>query len=104
MAHYTNARPKRELVVLDRQVINEMVGKVADVAEQPHTQAELTGWETKHGSYHLDDARPYAVVGETLMYLHTCQDGVVVPVALYPDGSTKIYSDQEHVGELSRRT
>ena len=97
----TSGRPQGEIVVLDRRAINDMVGKVAQVAEQQHTEVELREWQSRHGSEHVDDTLAYAVVGETLMYLHTCSDGVVVPVALYPDGNTKIYSDHEHVGEFA---
>jgi hypothetical protein len=97
----TSGRPQGEIVVLDRRAINDLVGKVAQVAGQQHTETELKEWRARHGGEHVDDTRAYAVVGETLMYLHTCRDGVVVPVALYPDGSTKIYSDHEHVGEFA---
>jgi hypothetical protein len=101
MTDDANAQPRSEIVVLDKRAINDMVGKVAHAAEQQHTESELTRWRATYGNEHVDEARPYAVVGETLMYLHTCHDGMVVPVALYPDGSTKIYSDHEHVGELA---
>ena len=94
--------PGREVVVLGREAIEDMIGKVAHSAEQQHTAQELMAWKARHGTQHLDDSRSYTVVGETVMYLHTCRDGVVVPVALYPDGSTKLYSDHEHVGELAR--
>jgi hypothetical protein len=90
-----------EIVVLDRIAINDMVGKVAHAAEHRHSETELKRWRANYGNEHIDDARAYAVVGETLMYLHICSDGVVVPVALYPDGSKKIYSDHEHAGELA---
>ena len=96
--------PGREVVVLGRQAIEDMVGKVAHSAEQQHTAQELMAWKARHGAQHLDDSHSYAVVGETVMYLHTCRDGVVVPIALYPDGSTKVYSDHEHVGELASQT
>jgi hypothetical protein len=94
-------QPGREFVVLGRQAIEDMVGKVAHTADQPHTAQELAAWKAAHGTERIDANRSYAVVGETLMYLHTCSDGVVVPVALYPDGRTKVYCDHEHVGELA---
>jgi len=101
MTDDANARPQSEIVVLDTRAINDMVGKVAHAAAQQHTKTELTNWRATYGDEHVDEARSYAVVGETLMYLRTCIDGMVVPVALYPDGSTKIYSDHEHAGELA---
>jgi hypothetical protein len=96
-----NAQPRSDIVVLDRRAIDDMVGKVAHAAEQRHSETELRQWLANHGHEHIDETRTYAVVGETLMYLHTCGDGMVVPVALYPDGTTKIYSDHEHVRELA---
>jgi hypothetical protein len=101
MTDDSNVRSRPEIVVLDKRAIDDMVGKVAHAAEQEHTDTALAKWRADYGDEHVDAARAYAVVGETLMYLHTCSDGVVVPVAQYPDGSTKIYSDHEHVGELS---
>ena len=101
MTDDSNVRSRPEIVVLDKRAIDDMVGKVAHAAEQEHTEAERAKWRADYGDEHVDEARAYAVVGETLMYLHTCSDGVVVPVAQYPDGSRKIYSDHEHIGELS---
>jgi hypothetical protein len=28
-----------------------------------------------------------------------CPDGVVLPFAAYPDGTTKVYTDPDHAGE-----
>jgi hypothetical protein len=89
-----------EIVVLGQQAINDLVGKVADVAAQPHTEHELAAWRAKNGREHTTEtARSYAVVGETLMFLHKCADGVLVPLAIYPDGHTKIYTDHAHATE-----
>jgi len=94
------AKRAPEIVVLDSRAIEEMIGKIADVAAQPHTEHELAAWRAKNGREHATAAaRSYAVVGETLMFLHTCPDGVVVPFTIYPDGSTKIYTDHAHAGE-----
>jgi len=39
------------------------------------------------------------VVGGTLMFLHPCPDGVVLPFAAYPDGTVKVYTDVAHANE-----
>jgi hypothetical protein len=39
------------------------------------------------------------VVASTLMFLHPCPDGVILPFAAYPDGSVKVYTDPDHAGE-----
>jgi hypothetical protein len=44
-------------------------------------------------------ARSFVVVGQTLMFLHTCPDGVVLPFAAYPDGTVKVYTDVNHARE-----
>jgi hypothetical protein len=36
------------------------------------------------------------VVGEALMYLHSAPDGTMLPHAVYPDGTEKVYTDFVH--------
>jgi hypothetical protein len=43
-----------------------------------------------------EDGYSFAVVGETLMYLHKAPDGMIIPHASYPDGTEKVYTDHDH--------
>lgn len=89
-----------QIEILDRVAIDDMVGKVAGAASLPGAAGEVERWRAEHGNaHHPPRARSFAVVGRTLMFLHPCPDGVVLPFAVYPDGTCKVYADPEHAGE-----
>ncbi|HEY3506257.1 MAG TPA: hypothetical protein VGN37_26150 [Actinocatenispora sp.] len=86
--------------ILDRVAIDDLIGKVHSAAAQPGAAERVTRWRAQHGTEHATPAaRSFSVVGTTLMFLHPCPDGVVLPFAAYPDGTTKVYTDAEHAGE-----
>lgn len=86
--------------VLDRIAIDDLIGKVQSAAAQPGAADRVRQWRAEHGIEHATPpARSFVVVGPTLMFLHPCPDGVVLPFAAYPDGTTKVYTDADHAGE-----
>lgn len=89
-----------QIEILDRIAIDEMIGKVHNVATQPGAADRVRQWQAEHGTEHATPkARSFVVVGPTLMFLHPCPDGVILPFAAYPDGTVKVYTDLEHAGE-----
>ncbi len=87
--------------VMPAAVIDDMVGKIREAARQPGAADAVGRWRAAHGK-ELWHARghDFAVVGQTLMYLHDGPDGMLVPHARYPDGSEKVYTDDAHAGEV----
>ncbi|MEV0589296.1 hypothetical protein [Nonomuraea sp. NPDC050310] len=85
--------------ILDRPAVEDLIGKVGDVAGRPGAAERVEEWRAAHGAEHATpQASSFVVVGETLMFLHPCPDGVVLPFAAYPDGTVKVYTDPEHAG------
>ncbi len=86
--------------VLPGNVIDDMVGKIREAAGQPGAAAAVARWRAEHGRelWH-GRGHDFAVVGQTLMYLHDAPDGTLVPHSRYPDGTEKIYTDDAHAGE-----
>lgn len=89
-----------QIEILDRTAIDDLIGKVGHVADAPGTDDRVRQWRAEHGNeHHTPQARSFVVVGPTLMFLHPCPDGVVLPFAAYPDGTVKVYTDPDHAGE-----
>lgn len=89
-----------QIQLLDRIALEELKGKVENVADQPGAADRVREWRAEHGREHATPAaRSFVVVGETLMFLHPCPDGVVLPFAAYPDGTVKVYTDVAHAAE-----
>jgi hypothetical protein len=92
--------PDLQIEILDRRAIDDLIGKVHSAAAQPGAADRVAQWRAAHGPEHATaKARSFVVVGRTLMFLHPCPDGVVLPFAAYPDGATKVYTDADHAGE-----
>lgn len=89
-----------QIEILDRVAIDDLIGKVQSAASQPGAADRVSRWRAEHGTEHATPpARSFVVVGRTLMFLHPCPDGVILPFAAYPDGTTKVYTDPGHAGE-----
>ena len=92
--------PNLQIEILDRVAIDDLIGKVEHVATHPGAADLVRSWRATHGREHATPrARSFVVVGPTLMFLHPCPDGVILPFAAYPDGTVKVYTDPEHAGE-----
>lgn len=93
----TSDRNEVEVVVLEARAVDEMVGKIRAASDAPSAADAVAAWRAEHPRA---DATPeghdHAVVGQTLMYLHDAPDGMLVPHAVYPDGTEKIYTDAAH--------
>ncbi|GAA4083178.1 hypothetical protein [Nonomuraea soli] len=88
-----------QIEILDWPAIEDLIGKMRNVAEQPGAAERVEEWRAEHGTEHATpQARSFVVVGSTLMFLHPCPDGVVLPFAAYPGGAVKVYTDPEHAG------
>ena len=86
-----------EIVILEARAVDEMVGKIRAAATAATVAEAVDAWRAAHGEEHYRErGHDHAVVGETLMYLHDAPDGMLVPHAVYPDGSEKVYTDLEH--------
>lgn len=89
-----------QIEILDRAAVDELIGKVNHAAEQPDHTERVRTWRSRHGHEQAtEQAHSFVVVGSTLMFLHRCPDGVILPFAAYPDGTLKVYTDAEHAGE-----
>lgn len=89
-----------QIEILDRVAIDDLIGKVENAAAQPRAPERVSQWRQQRGTEHATPrARSFAVVGPTLMFLHPCPDGVILPFAAYADGTVKVYTDPEHAGE-----
>jgi hypothetical protein len=94
-------RAKFEVVILPGGVIEDMVGKIREAASAPGARDVVARWRAAHGKelWHKR-GHDFAVVGQTLMYLHDGPDGMLVPHARYPDGTEKVYTDSAHAEEV----
>lgn len=93
-----------QIEILDRSAVDDLIGKVGDASAQPGIAERVRQWRAEHG--HEDataEAYSFVVVGPTLMFLHRCPDGVILPFAAYPDGTLKVYADPDHAGESFHR-
>lgn len=89
-----------QIQLLDRVALEDLIGKVQNVAAQPGEADRVREWRAKYGKERATPgARSFVVVGQTLMFLHTCPDGFVCPFAAYPDGTVKVYTDANHARE-----
>ena len=86
--------------VLQTSVIDEMVGKIREAAGRPGAAEAVARWRAEHGRelWHTR-GHEFAVVGQTLRYLHDGPDGMLVPHSRYPDGREKVYVDDAHAGD-----
>ena len=85
-----------QVEILDVAAVDDMAGKVQSAAGRPEMNHKVRRWRDKHRVTTAKDGYSFAVVGETLMYLHDAPDGMLVPHARYPDGNEKIYTDLAH--------
>lgn len=93
-----------QIEILDRSAVDDLIGKVNDAASQPGSSERAQDWRAEHGPVDTtDEAHSFVVVGSTLMFLHRCPDGVILPFAAYPDGTLKVYADPDHAGESFQR-
>src|SRR5262249_23597541 len=103
MAIETSDRNRRRLAVeiLSPAVIEEMVGKIREASSAPGARDDVSRWRAAHGNelWHKR-GHDFAVVGQTLMYLHDGPDGMLVPHSRYPDGTEKVYTDSAHAREV----
>ncbi len=89
--------PDIEIVVLEARAVDEMVGKIRAAAGAEGAAAAVEAWRVEHGDEAMrEKGHDHAMVNQTLMYLHDAPDGMLVPHAMYPDGSEKIYTDAAH--------
>ncbi len=86
-----------QVEVLDIVAVEQLTGKVQAAAAMPETNERVRRWRQTH-PYALShpEGFSFAVVGETLMYLHRAPDGMIIPHACYPDGTEKVYTDHLH--------
>jgi len=86
-----------QVEVLDVVAVEQLAGKVQAAAAMPETSERVRQWRDSHPSATNHPAGfSFAVVGETLMYLHKGPDGMIIPHACYPDGTEKVYTDHVH--------
>lgn len=86
-----------EIVILEGRAVDEMVGKIRAASAAAGAAEAVDAWRAAHGEEHFRDrGHDHAVVGETLMYLHDAPDGMLVPHAVYRDGTEKVYTDLAH--------
>ena len=86
-----------QVEVLDVSAVEQMAGKVQSAAARPEMSDKVRRWrERNHSAARESDGFSFAVVGETLMYLHRAPDGMIIPHACYPDGTGKVYTDHLH--------
>jgi hypothetical protein len=90
-------RQQVQVEVLDIAAVEQMSGKVQAAADMPETSERVRRWRETHASAtNHPEGFSFAVVGETLMYLHRAPDGMIIPHACYPDGTEKVYTDLLH--------
>lgn len=80
-------------------VIDELLAKIEHAATHPNMAAAVQQWFADHGEIHTKAARSYAVVGDHLMFVHPCPDGVLLPFDVSPEGEVTAWVDPEHAGE-----
>lgn len=89
-------RRQVQVEVLDVAAVNDLAGKVQSAGGRPEMNHKVRLWREKHRVATAPEGYAFAVVGETLMYLHRAPDGMIIPHATYPDGTEKVYTDLEH--------
>lgn len=92
-------RVEIELVTFD--VLDQLIAKIQHASADPAMKELVARWLDEHdfGSYE-DDGHSFVVVGDELMFLHPCPDGVLLPFAADPlDGHVRAYVDPAHNGE-----
>jgi hypothetical protein len=89
-----------DIEVLPYEAIDEMVMKIQHSSADPGTAEAVAAWLERHhlGGYE-NEGHSFVVVGDALMFLHPCPDGVILPFAVHPDGTIKAYCDPDHNGE-----
>ena len=90
-----------QVEVLDVAAVDQLAGKVQAVGASPAMNDRVREWSEQHPlaakqAARRPDGYSFAVVGETLMYLHRAPDGMIIPHACYPDGTEKVYTDHLH--------
>jgi hypothetical protein len=96
-ADRADAADRLEIVVLEARAVDEMVGKIREAARAAGADEAVEAWRAEHGDEAMrEKGHDHAVVNQTLMYLHDAPDGMLVPHAMYPDGTEKVYTDVEH--------
>ena len=96
-ADRADAADRIEIVVLEARAVDEMVGKIREAAKADGADEAVDAWRAEHGDEAMrEKGHDHAVVNHTLMYLHDAPDGMLVPHAMYPDGTEKVYTDAEH--------
>jgi hypothetical protein len=96
-ADRADAADRLEIVVLEARAVDEMVGKIREAAKAAGADEAVEAWRAEHGDEAMrEKGHDHAVVNQTLMYLHDAPDGMLVPHAMYPDGTEKVYTDVEH--------
>lgn len=90
-----------EVEILAPGVIEDMVGKIREASRLPGAGEAVARWRAEHGNelWHKQ-GHDFAVVGQTLMYLHDGPDGMLVPHSRYPDGTEKVYTDSIHAEKV----
>ena len=89
-----------QVEILDVAAVDQMAGKIQAAGELPETGEQVREWREKHPEATTHpEGYSFVVVGETLMYLHTAPDGMIIPHACYPDGTEKVYTDHLHAEE-----
>jgi hypothetical protein len=96
-ADRADAADRIEIVILEARAVDEMVGKIRQAAKAAGADEAVEAWRAEHGDEAMrEKGHDHAVVNQTLMYLHDAPDGMLVPHAMYPDGTEKVYTDVEH--------
>jgi hypothetical protein len=96
-ADRADALDRIEIEILEARAVDEMVGKIREAAKAEGADAAVAAWRAEHGDEAMrEKGHDHAVVNRTLMYLHDAPDGMLVPHAMYPDGTEKVYTDAEH--------
>ena len=85
-----------QVEILDVAAVDDMAGKVQSAGGRPEMNHKVRKWREKHRVTTAKDGYSFAVVGQTLMYLHKAPDGMILPHACYPDGTEKVYTDHAH--------
>jgi hypothetical protein len=86
-----------QVEVLDVVAVEQMAGKVQSAAARRGMSDKVRRWRERNPvAPKQSDGFSFAVVGETLMYLHRAPDGMIIPHACYPDGTEKVYTDHLH--------
>jgi len=90
-------RAQARVELLDLSAIEQMAGKIREAGARPEMSEKVRRWRDKHPAVPDDlDGFSFALVGDSLMYLHRAPDGMIVPHTWYADGTEKVYTDLPH--------